>query len=144
MLKFFYEGTRFPDLLGKDWTVREIAEHTGIKSGALRNRLRYTDLVKDEHLYEFKERKGALVWLFVGTHDKLTTGVSYTCADYADAAGLDSSTMWGRVKKKDIVTDNDLREACGKYSKNPRIKDAIPQLESAEERLSDKYLRMKL
>lgn len=144
MLKFYYEGTRFPELLGQAWTVREIAEVTGIKSGALRNRLRYTDLVKDEHLYEFKQREGAETWLFVGKHDKLITGKKYTAADFADAACVDSSTMWGRIKKKDIVSDNDLRPANGKYSNNPRIKEVIPQLETAEERLSDKWLRMKL
>ncbi|MDB4559245.1 hypothetical protein N9000_01105 [bacterium] len=144
MLKFFYEGQRFPELLNKAWTVREIAEHTGIKSGALRNRLRYTDLVKDEHLYEFKERKGAICWEFVGSHAKLITGKSYTAADYADAAGVDSSTMWGRIKMKDIVSDNDLRAPDGKYSNNPRVKEAVPQLETHEERLSDKWLRMKL
>lgn len=141
--QFVYEGSKYPALATRLHSISEISAVTGIPKGALRNRLRNTDLVTDDLLYPFNEPKVRLI-PFQGEHDKFIDGESYSTSEYAKCAKIDQSTMWGRIHQKQYVTPKDLRPPNPKYSSKSKQVSYTSALETRLERESQKWLSRKL
>ena len=145
ILRFEYQGEKYPELRRKLHTITEVSKITGIPNNALRNRLRNTDPITDKLLYPHNLPRKVHKVEFKGDHDVFNDGDLYTTGEYASAAGVDSSTMWGRIRGKTFVTPHDLRAPDPKYSKKGG-KNCFYEsnLETRLERYSQKYLSRKL
>ena len=143
ILKFEYKGEKYPVLLTRLHTISEISNITGIPTAALRNRLRNTDLITDTLLYLHNLPKKVHKIKFNGEHNRFVNGEEYTTTEYAQYAGIDNSTMWGRIRGKNDVTPHDLRAPDAKYSKKGNY-EYTSSLENRVDRESQKWLSRKL